>query len=340
MAKRLPTISVLIPTLNASRVIEKCLKAISVQDYPPQKVEIIIADGGSKDKTVEIANKYGVRIYNNPLKTGEAGKAVAFKKAKNEIIALIDSDNILPFSDWFKKMVEPFADSEIIGSEPWAYTYRKKDGFVDRYCALIGMNDPLCHFLGNYDRLNTLTNKWTGLKIEQKDKKGWLSLILKPGSLPTIGANGTMMRREVLLKSGLINNYLVDIDILAFLVNQQPVKFAKVKTSIVHLYCGSSIYKFYKKQLRRIRDYMYHQKQNDRQYPWASHNRRGLLKFIFSGVIIVPLIYQSVKGYIRKPDSAWFFHPLACLMSLGLYGFGVVESIFIQREMSRKKWGQ
>lgn len=43
-------------------------------------------------------------IFPNPLRTGEAGKAIGVKEAKNEIIALIDSDNLLPQRDWLLKM--------------------------------------------------------------------------------------------------------------------------------------------------------------------------------------------------------------------------------------------
>ena len=209
----LPSVSFLIPTLNAASVLEECLKRISQQDYPKNKIEVIVADGGSIDKTLALAKKYKAKIYPNPLKTGEAGKAVAFKKAKGELVALIDSDNYLPDKNWLKKMVEPFTDKEIIGSEPWEFTYRKKDGFIDRYCALMGLNDPLCYFLGNYDRQNILSGKWNGLPVEQEDKGGWLKVNLVPPMIPTIGANGTILRREPFLKSGLIGDYLFDIDI-------------------------------------------------------------------------------------------------------------------------------
>ena len=114
-SKNLPSISVLIPTLNAARVLEKCLESIKKQDYPKEKIEIIIADGGSIDQTLAIARKYGARIFDNPLKTGEAGKAVALKEAKNQIVALIDSDNLLPQKNWLRKMVVPFTDRRIKG---------------------------------------------------------------------------------------------------------------------------------------------------------------------------------------------------------------------------------
>jgi glycosyltransferase involved in cell wall biosynthesis len=328
-----PSISILIPTLNSERVLGLCLESISNQDYPKEKLEVLVVDGGSTDKTLETAGKYGARIYNNPLKTGEAGKAIALKHAQGELVALIDSDNILPDKNWLRRMIEPFLDPEIIGSEPWEFTYRKEDGFIDRYCALLGMNDPLCHFLGNYDRLNTLMGKWTNLPVEQEDRKDWLKVTLRSELIPTIGANGTILRRGILLShrgSVNIDSYFFDIDIIASLSAEKSVKFAKVKIGIVHLYCGFSLKTFFRKQERRIRDYCYYQAAGLRQYPWGKQNRLGLFKFIFACTTIVPLIYQSLRGYVKKPDPAWFFHPLACWITLWVYS----------SEGLRGKWSQ
>ena len=155
------SISIVIPTYNSARTLPACLESIREQDYPGDMLEIIIADAGSSDSTVEIARQFTDKIYPNPLKTGEAGKAVGVRHATGEIIALIDSDNILPERDWLKRMAAPFADPEIAGTEPLYYTYRKEDGIITRYCALMGMNDPLCLFMGNYDRMNLITGRWT-----------------------------------------------------------------------------------------------------------------------------------------------------------------------------------
>ncbi|MDO8727301.1 MAG: hypothetical protein Q7J35_14620 [Candidatus Methanoperedens sp.] len=40
-------------------------------------------------------------------------------------------------------MTEPFQDREIAGVEPLLYNYRGEDGYSTRYCAMLGMNDPL-----------------------------------------------------------------------------------------------------------------------------------------------------------------------------------------------------
>ncbi|MDO8727310.1 MAG: glycosyltransferase [Candidatus Methanoperedens sp.] len=137
-----PSISIITPTYNSAKTLSSCLDSIKTQDYNGD-IEIIIADDGSTDSTIEIAQKYTDKIYPNPLKTGEAGKAASVKHAKNEIIALIDSDNILPSRDWLFRLAEPFQDREIAGTEPLYYTYRKEDGYITRYCAMLGMNHTI-----------------------------------------------------------------------------------------------------------------------------------------------------------------------------------------------------
>jgi glycosyltransferase involved in cell wall biosynthesis len=340
----LPKVSILIPTLNAASVLEKCLKEISQQDYPKELIEIIIADGGSTDRTLEIARNYGALVVENKLKTGEAGKMAALHVASGEFCALIDSDNFLPDSGWLNQMVEPLLEnSDVVGSEPWEYALRKEDGFIDRYCALIGMNDPLVLFLGNYDRVNTLSGKWTELPHDEEDKGNYLLCGFDKRGLPTIGANGTVFRTDFLKKYAR-GDYLFDIDILAVAIKELgKVKFIKVKNGIINAFCGSDIKKFARKQKRRIRDYLYHKKKQDRTYSWEdkeSNNSNGMLSFVISCVTVIPLIVQAFRGYSKKADTAWFFHPLACEITLWEYGCGYLSGLFSTAEVSRVGWGQ
>jgi len=320
----LPSVSIVIPTYNSEKFLPPCLRSINEQDYPKDKLEIIIVDGGSTDRTIDIAKEFRVtKILHNPLRTGEAGKALGVKAAENEIIALIDSDNILDRKDWFKRMVEPFEDGEIEGAEPLYYSYRREDGCITRYCALIGMNDPLCLFLGNYDRYSYLTGKWTELNVKQEDKGNYLKIELNERAIPTIGANGFLIRREALNKCS-IERYLFDIDVVFELIKRGYNKFAKVKIGIVHIF-SDSISVFVRKQKRRFRDYIYYKELGFRKYPWHSISRNRLLKFIFYTIFTQPLLIQILKGCMRRRDSAWFFHVLACWITLLVYATGLVS---------------
>ena len=317
--ENLPSISIVIPTYNSERTLTQCLESIARQDYPLEKIEIIIADGGSRDKTLEIAKKCKIdRILHNPLRTGEAGKAVGVEAAKNEIILLQDSDNILNGRKWLREMVEPFEDPSIIGAEPLCYTYRKGDSLITRYCALLGMNDPICLYLGNYDRYSYVTGKWTELPVETKDNGNYLLLELDERNIPTIGANGFLIRAKA-LKKVKYKPYLFDIDVVYQLTRMGQNKFAKVKIGIVHLF-ANNIGTFLRKTYRRIRDYLFYEKNKMRRYPWRRLSFLNLAKFVFYTLLIIPLAKDSVKGYKTFPDKAWIFHPAACWFTLFTYG--------------------
>lgn len=316
------TISIIIPTLNSSKVLDSCLSSINAQNYPQHLITILIVDGGSTDNTLNIAKNYKCTILKNPLKSAEAGKAVGVKSAITDFISLIDSDNILPDTNWLTRMLSPFNNyHNLIGSEPWEYTYRSQAGFVERYSSLTGVNDPYTLIAGNYDRKSVLNNHWTQLSIPIKDYSDYQIAILKSNQLlPTIGANGTIFKTSF-LKQYFKSDYFFDIDIIESALNQtnKTVNFAKVKTGIIHTYCESSLQKFYKKQLRRATDLYIHK--NNRQYSLTRNNLLPTIKFVFYVIFILPMLYDTIRGFIKKPDIAWFFHPLACLTTLIIYGY-------------------
>lgn len=331
------TISVVLPTLNAQRVLDKCLTSIAKQNYPQNKLEIIIADGGSTDATLKIARKFGAKIYKNPLKTGESGKAVALYYAKGELVALIDSDNVLPDKNWLKHMTTPFSDPQILGSESWEFTYRKSDNFINRYCALLGMGDPFCLFVGNYDKKSLITGKWTSLDMEQEDKGRYLKIKIGSGILPTIGANGTIWRREILKKAVGKSDYLFDTDI-PYLIAKKSYYFAKVKVGIIHLYC-EGLTDFYRKQKRRAKDFFYLEEKRKRLSTFQRYPEKQFY-FIISTVTFFPLLLQALNGFFKEPDLAWFFHPLACIITLWIYGTETILSLFKKAQMDRREWKQ
>ena len=326
-------------------MLEGCIASIGEQNYPCELLEVIVSDGGSVDRTLSIVENFKERhpeisctVVPNTLKTGEAGKAAGLKHASKEIVAFIDSDNILPERDWFKKMVEPFDDTEVIATEPLEYTYRREDSYITRYCALLGMNDPMCLFLGNYDRYCTLTERWTELPVDVEDKGGYLKVTLDPKAMPTIGANGFLIRKAVLDETE-IGDYFFDIDVLYTISKKYPIKLAKVKIGIIHIFSGN-LSTFFRKQKRRITDYHHYNKLGMRKYPWGKLNKVGLAKFIFSCLLLFPLLAQTVQGYAKKPDKAWFFHPVACWVTLLVYGWGSISSIVKKEELSRGDWSQ
>jgi glycosyltransferase involved in cell wall biosynthesis len=342
-------ISILIPTLNASRTLSECLDQIRKQEFPAHEYEIIVADGGSTDDTIRIASQYGAKIVPNPLKTGEAGKMAALKQANGNLVVFLDSDNILIDQEWLHKMERPFSDPEIVATEPIRYDCRITDNAMTRYFAYLGMGDPLNYFLGNYDRVSALNNKWTKMHIQQEQKDGYIKVKLdsqKP--MPTIGANGFAIRRSLLIPLQ-HKDYLFDVEILQSL---GTFYIAKVDTGVVHLF-APNLSTFVRKQQRRIRDYVYYNAKKERKhsdedtrniflrilYPGGT-NFGGLIAFIFACMTIVPLILQAIKGFKNKRDWVWVLHPLICEVTFFTYAKERVRSIFVKKIYDRSQWRQ
>ncbi|MFH1175278.1 MAG: glycosyltransferase family 2 protein [bacterium] len=81
------SLTVLIPTYNCEDIIEDCLKSVcDIAD------EILIVDSFSKDRTLEICEKYGAKIIQRKYGYSADQKNWAIPQAKNEWIFLIDSD--------------------------------------------------------------------------------------------------------------------------------------------------------------------------------------------------------------------------------------------------------
>jgi len=329
------SVSFVIPTLNAEKVLRPCLESIKKQKTK-YKYEILILDGGSTDNTVNLAKNFKAKIFPNHLKTAESGKAIGVKVAKGAYICLIDSDNILPNNNWLNKMLLPFEDPQIIGSEPISFTYRKKAGLIERYSALIGANDPYAYVNGIYDRHNYINNKWTNLPINTQIKHGYLKIKLEKNQpLPTIGANGTVFRKKFF--SDFNKKYLFDIDLITNkLITKNFMFFAKVKTSIVHTYCENSIKKFYRKQNRRVVDYYTYA--HLRSFNWTTTSPK---KFILYTMLWFPMFFDLSKGYMNKHDSAWFFHPIACYLTLYVYSLNFIKNkLKLIKPLDRNTWKQ
>ena len=92
-------VSVIIPCRNEEKFIGKCLDSVINNDYPKDKLEVLIMDGMSEDKTREIIQqyikKYGfIKILDNPKKITPCALNIGIKNAKGEIIIRMDAHSV------------------------------------------------------------------------------------------------------------------------------------------------------------------------------------------------------------------------------------------------------
>ena len=90
-----PLITVLITTYNYGQFIEQAIDSVLSQDFPLDRVQVVVVDDGSTDDTSERVEKYGSRVeYSFKPNQGQASALnVGIAKARGEIIALLDADD-------------------------------------------------------------------------------------------------------------------------------------------------------------------------------------------------------------------------------------------------------
>lgn len=314
---KLPFVTIILPTYNNELTLKGCLEGICNQNY--ENYEILLIDGKSEDNTLEIAKKYNVKIINNPHRNEERARVMGIKKSKGELLCFIDADNVVLERDWLKKMIKPFEDKEIIGADTYFFSSRKKDNLITKYCSLIGGDDPIAVYLGLHDRYNYFKRDWTGFPYEKERKETYLKIKLNKKNIPAMGSNGFLFRKKTLLE--IDYEPFIHTDIVYKLADKGY--FAKVNIGIVHV--QGNVRDFFNKKLRRIKRRA--SREIKLEHNFGISNKRIIYA---SGYIClgIPVIYDSLKGFIRKPSSAWLFHPIATyLVFLNYLWYGILSKI-------------
>jgi len=116
-----PTISILIPAYNEERVIGRILQRMTELTYPKDKLEVIVIDDASTDKTGEISEQHSkafglIKVLHRSENEGRRGKAsalnVGLKLVAGEIVICFDAD-YYPQRDIVEQLAKEFADPKV-----------------------------------------------------------------------------------------------------------------------------------------------------------------------------------------------------------------------------------
>ena len=102
----LPFVTVAIPCLDEEKHIEATLCCVLDQDYPRDRMEIIVADGGSRDATRDIVARIdGVILVDNPGRIQARGMNEILRRARGEVIVRLDAHSSYA-RDYVRRSVE------------------------------------------------------------------------------------------------------------------------------------------------------------------------------------------------------------------------------------------
>ncbi len=152
-----PKISVIIPTLNEEHNLQACLESLKIGFF----FEIIVADGGSTDRTADIAHRYGCTVLS--CKKGRSSQMLCGTNlAQGEILLFLHADSVVP-QDW-DKHIRHVMDSKNDNSLGY-FLFDVEENFSGKKWFIKGTNF----------RANALKRPYgdQGLFVRKKDFETW-----------------------------------------------------------------------------------------------------------------------------------------------------------------------
>jgi len=133
---------VVVITLNSQNHLQRCLESV-VREIPHAR--LIVVDGGSTDRTVELAKSHGALVLTQERPGLGEARRIGLAVAKSPIMAMVDSDIALP-KGWFAQVNQKLRNDHVVGATG---------------CVISG--DPGCRALARYSEWRRTHHEWTAI---------------------------------------------------------------------------------------------------------------------------------------------------------------------------------
>ena len=167
------------------------------------------------------------------------------------------------------------------------------------------------------------SKKWS-LSGKAVDKGDYFLVTVdrEPRHFLSIGTNGCLMRRKIVDKyANAKPDYHYPIDVLFDVVkNSEYNEFVFVKNSIEHLTHSNGFWEFMKRRAKFVDEYHFKDHSKRRWSVVMPGDGWGVVRYVVYSVTLVGPMYDSLKGYRKIHDWAWFVHPMMCLVTTLMYG--------------------
>lgn len=136
-----PEISVVVPVRNEERYIERTVDYLLNQDYPSEKLEILIVVADSDDRTAEIvhqieAKEPRVTYLHNPKGLSSAARNIGIKNARGEIITFIDGHIYIDNDQLLKNTARLIKEKEVSVLSRSQFLDTPENGFFQKAVSL------------------------------------------------------------------------------------------------------------------------------------------------------------------------------------------------------------
>ncbi|TSA55913.1 glycosyltransferase family 2 protein [bacterium] len=137
----LPSISVIVPVKDEESVVSRLLNALLKVDYPEEKMEIVVVEDGSVDKTAKICRGFAkehpnqVKIISRNVSDGKPSALMeALKHIKGDIVGVFDADNV-PEPDVLLRAANHFRDSSVVAVQGRVLAINADENMLTKFVA-------------------------------------------------------------------------------------------------------------------------------------------------------------------------------------------------------------
>jgi glycosyltransferase involved in cell wall biosynthesis len=294
-----PFISIIVPCRNEEKYISKCLDSLIAQDYPKDRLEILVVDGMSKDKTREITYRYAskypfIGFLENRKKVVPPALNIGIKCSEGDLIMIVGSHTIFRQSYISKcvKYMQEYKTDNVGGVE---IVLPGSDGLMGKAIAF-----ALSHLFGIGNARYRIGSK-------------------KPMWVDTVAYS--CYKRQVFEKIGLFDENLVRNQDIEFNLRLRKAegKILLVPEIISYYHARPTLRAF--------------AKQNFGNGFWVIYSTK-FAKMPFSIRHLVPFFF--VLSLVGSLILSLFFHPFIYLLAL-VFGAYLILNILFSVKLSLKK---
>ncbi len=308
--RKLPKVSIVIPTYNEEKNIGTCLNAVLTQEYPRDLVEIIVVDNGSEDNTVPIVEGYiganrNIRLlFNRAVKDSEVSKMVGLRSASGDLFLYLDADIEVIGSSWLTDLIMPLVENPgLAGSFP-RFAPKPTDTAIGRYLRYHPLElDPVFQFF---------CTEIDDTVIE--DKESYRVCEFHPPKVPPIGI--CVYRTQVLRKLIGDQDKFMDIDVPVILSNNGFNRFAHIPSAGIYHINVQVIGGLLKRRIRNLHQ-TYLPNVGKREFVYFDLARKkDFLKICFWVLyanLFVPLLVNGIYKTIKYRDIACMYEPVVAI---------------------------
>ncbi len=318
----LPLVSIVIPTYNSGKTLDKCLASIKSQTYPRKKIEVLIVDGGSTDDTLKIAHKYKFKVVENPKTDILEAEKLGYIKARGKYLIGLAPDEVLENSSSVELKQKILSENINIKAVLLSgYKTPKNCHPINNYLNEFG--DPFSFFLYR-------ESKGEGYLIKDIDKRYKKIHSYRkyniydfsnhfPVPLIELWAGGCMVDLDYSKMSfPQIKNNPSLIPLISYLLINKGKWIAVTKKDSTMHYSSANIRKYLKKIRSRIEFNIYLTPMGRGGYSGRELFEKPIIRLkkylfiLYSFIFIFPLI-DSLYLSLTRRKMIYLIHPLLCI---------------------------